>query len=94
MSKNKTHLYLLSTVAVKKKFDMFYVFMCDGSIFEYELDKVKISLVDEWVEVERLDKTIMESFMSNNIMRIKFMSKVAKLIPNDITPVSPLKPVA
>ena len=94
MSKNKTHLYLLSTVAVKKKFDMFYVFMCDGSIFEYKLDEIKISLVDEWVEVERLDKTIMESFMSNNIMRMKFMKSTAKLIVNDITPIISLKPVA
>ena len=93
MSKTKVHLYLLSTVAIKKKFDMFYVFMCDGSIFEFKLDEIKISLVDDWVEVERTDKTIMESFMSHNIMRVKFMKSTAKLVANEIS--SPnLSPVA
>lgn len=92
MSK-KPHLYLLSTVAVKKKFDMFYVFMCDGSIFEFKLDEVKISLIDEWVEVERIDKTIMESFVNGNIMRVKFMKSTAKLVANEISPPN-LSPVA
>ena len=92
MSK-KPHLYLLSTVAIKKKFDMLYVFMCDGSIFEYKLEEVRISLVDDWVEVERVDKTIMESFMSHNIMRVKFMKSTAKLIVNEISRPD-LKPVA
>lgn len=85
MSRNKKpELYLLSTVAVKKKFDMFYVFMCDGSIYEYKLDEVRISFVDDWVEVERIDKTIMESFMSHNINRMKFMKSTAKLIVNEV----------
>ena len=79
----KPNLYLLSTVAIKKKFDMFYVFMCDESVFEYKLDEVRISLVDEWVEVERIDKTMMESFMSHNIMRVKFMKSTSKLIVNE-----------
>jgi len=93
MKKDKPDLYLLSNAAIKKKFDMFYVFMCDGSIFEYKLDEVKISLVDEWVEVERIDKTIMESFVSGNIMRVKFMKSTAKLIANEKKPPD-LLPVA
>lgn len=93
MSKNnKVNLYLVSTPGIKKKFDMFYVFMCDESIFEYKLDEVKISLVDEWVEVERIDKTSMEQFMSHNIMRIKFMKNVVKSVPNENRIVD-LKPV-
>ena len=93
MSKNKSYMYLVSTQAIKKKFDMFYVFMCDGSIYEYKLEEVKISLVDEWVEVERIDKTIMESFMSHNINRVKFMKSTAKLITNEKRPPD-LLPVA
>jgi hypothetical protein len=92
MSK-KPNLYLVSNVAIKKKYDMFYVFMCDGSIFEYKLGEVKISLVDEWVEVERIDKTVMESFVSGNIMRVKFMKSTAKLVEIEISP-PVLKPVA
>ena len=92
MSK-KPDLYLVSTVAVKKKYDMFYVFMGDGSIYEYKLDEVKVSLVDDWVEVERIDKTVMESFMSHNIMRIKFIKSTAKLISNEKRPPD-LSPVA
>lgn len=92
MSK-KPNLYLVSNVAIKKKYDMFYVFMCDGSIFEYKLCEVKISLVDEWVEVERIDKTVMESFVSGNIMRVKFMKSTAKLVEIEISP-PVLKPVA
>lgn len=93
MSKNKSNLYLVSTAAVKKKYDMFYVFMCDGSIFEYKLNEVKISLVDDWVEVERIDKSIMESFVSGNIMRVKFIKSTAKLITNEKKPPD-LSPVA
>lgn len=92
MSK-KPNLYILSTVAVKKKFDMFYVYLADGSWFEYKLDEVRVSLVDEWVEVERIDKTCMESFMSNNILRVKFIKSIAKEVLNECK--SPdLKPVA
>jgi len=80
---SKPYLYLVSTPAIKKKYDMFYVFMCDGSIYEYKLDEVRISLVDEWIEVERVDKTIMESFMSHNINRVKFIKSTAKLIVNE-----------
>lgn len=90
---SKTHLYLISTAAVKKKFDMFYIFMCDGSIYEYKLDEIRISLVDDWVEVERIDKTIMESFMSHNINRMKFIKSKAKLIVNE-KKAPDLKPVA
>jgi len=89
----KPHLYLVSNAAVKKKYDMFYVFLCDGSIFEYKLDEVRISLVDEWVEVERIDKTIMESFVGGNIMRVKFIKSNAKLALTEIGP-PVLKPVA
>jgi hypothetical protein len=93
----KNGLYLVSTKPVKKRYDMFYVFCCDGSIFEYKLDEIKIMRDEEWVEITRNDGTIMESFYNSNIMRVKFMKSNAKLVPNDITPITPitpLKPVA
>lgn len=80
---NKVNLYLVSTIAVKKKYDMFYVYMADGSWFEYKLDEIKVSLVDEWVEVERVDKSAMESFMSHNIMRIKFTKGNVKIVSGE-----------
>lgn len=84
MSKmNKIHLYLVSTQAVRKKFDMLYVYLADGSWFEYKLDEIKVSLVDEWVEVERVDKSAMESFMSHNIMRMKFTKGNMKAVSNE-----------
>ena len=93
MSKQKSYLYLVSTPAIKKKYDMFYVYMCDESVFEYKLDEVRVSLVDEWVEVERIDKTAMESFMSNNILRVKFTKNIIKEVLS-VCVVPELKPVA
>lgn len=78
MPKNKSGLYLVSTAAVKKKFDMFFVFMADGSIFEYKLDEVRVSKDEEWIEVERIDKTCMEAFFYSNVVRVKFMTSIAK----------------
>lgn len=90
---SKSYLYLVSTPAIKKKYDMFYVYMCDESVFEYKLDEIKVILVDEWVQVERLDKTVMESFMGNNILRVKFVKSIAKEVPNEHK-VPDLQPVA
>jgi hypothetical protein len=93
MSKNKLHMYLVSTPAVKKKYDMFYVFLCDGSIYEYKVEEINISIVDEFLEIEAKDRTMMESFVINSMMRMKFMRSTAKLVTNekkapDLSPVA------
>lgn len=89
----KPYLYLLSTKAVTKKYDMFYVYMCDESVFEFKLNEYRVCKDEDFVEVSRLDNTVMESFNLNNIMRVKFVKSTAKLGLTEIGP-PVLKPVA
>ena len=81
--KNKTGLYLVSTVPIKRQYDMFYIFLIDGSIYEYKLQEIRIMRDEEWVEITRLDKTMIESFSNANILRVKFMSSKAKLVESE-----------
>jgi hypothetical protein len=91
--KNKSHLYLVSTKAITKKYDMFYVYMCDESVFEFKLSEYRVCKDDDFIEVSRLDNTVMESFTLGNIMRVKFVKSTAKLVDTEVS-VPVLKPVA
>ena len=90
----KNHLYLISTKAITKKYDMFYVYMCDESVFEFKLNQYRVCKDDDFIEVSSLDNTVMESFTLNNIMRVKFVKSTAKLVGSDIKVAPELKPVA
>jgi len=89
----KNQLYLISTKAVTKKYDMFYVHMCDESVFEFKLNEYRVCKDDDFIEVSSLDNTVMESFSLHNIMRVKFIKSTAKLISIETGPPI-LKPVA
>lgn len=89
----KNHLYLVSTKVVTKKFDMFYVYMCDESVFEFKLNEYRVCRDEDFIEVTSLDNTMMESFTLGNIMRVKFIKSAAKLVDTEITTPT-LKPVA
>jgi hypothetical protein len=89
----KSHLYLVSTKAVTKKYDMFYIIMCDESRFEFKLSEYRICRDEDFIEVTSLDDTIMELFSLHNLMRVKFVKSTATLVGTEVT--SPvLKPVA
>lgn len=91
--RNKNYLYLVSTKAVTKKYDMFYVYMCDESVFEFKLSEYRVCKDDDFIEVSSLDNSVMESFSLHNLMRIKFVKSTAKLVGVETSP-SILKPVA
>jgi hypothetical protein len=89
----KRHLYLISTKAVTKTYDMFYIFMCDESRFEFKLNEYRICIDEDFIEVTSLDDTIMELFSLHNLMRVKFVKSTAKLVDTEMTAPT-LKPVA
>jgi hypothetical protein len=89
----KNHLYLVTTKAITKKYDMFYIYMCDESVFEFKLSEYRICKDEDFIEVSRLDRTEMNSFIINNIMRVKFIKSTAKLVGVETSP-PVLKPVA
>lgn len=89
----KNHLYLVSTKVVTKKYDMFYVYMCNESVFEFKLNEYRVCRDEDFIEVSSLDNTVMESFTLGNIMRVKFVKSTAKLIGTEVN-VPVLKPVA
>lgn len=86
-------LYLVSTKAVTKKYDMFYIYMDDESVFEFKLNEHRICRDEDFVEVTSLDNTVMESFSMHNLMRVKFVKSTAKLVSVEASP-PVLKPVA
>jgi hypothetical protein len=68
----KPNLYLMSTKKVKEKYTTFFVYMCDESVFEFDLNKHEVTREDDWVNVEKLDGSAMNSFQVNSIMRVVF----------------------
>lgn len=90
----KNHLYLVSTKAITKKYDMCYIYMCDESVFEFKLNEYRICRDDDFIEVASIDNTIMESFSLHNLMRVKFIKSTAKLLADTKISVPVLKPVA
>jgi hypothetical protein len=91
--KNKNHLYLVSTKAVTKKYDMFYIYMCDESVFEFKLNEYRVCRDEDFIEVTSIDNTIMELFSLHNLMRVKFVKSTVKLVGVETSP-PVLKPVA
>jgi hypothetical protein len=91
--KNKSHLYLVSTKAITKKYDMFYVYLCDESVFEFKLNEYRVCRDEDFIEVTSLDNTVMELFSLHNLMRVKFVKSTAKLVGTEVS-VPTLKPVA
>jgi hypothetical protein len=90
--KRKSHLQLVTTKETIKRFDTFIIYMCDESMFEYNLSEYRICKDDEWVEVVKKDETVKEAFSLANVMRVKFMKSTVKLVePVGNPPI--LKPV-
>ena len=92
--KKKRSMYLVSNKTMKKVYNKFFVVLCDDSIFEYSMNEWDVRMYEEWIEVEKLDKTEMDSFAVQNIARVRFIhtDKIDKKI-TDITNVTSLKPV-
>jgi len=90
--KSKRHLQLVTTKETVKRFDKFCIYMCDESVFEYDLREHAIYRDEEWVEVVKKDGTIKEAFSLANVMRVKFMKSTAKLV-EPVGSLPALKPV-
>jgi len=90
--KSKRHLQLVTTKETVKRFDKFCIYMCDESVFEYDLREYTIYRDEEWVEVVKKDGTVKEAFSLANVMRVRFMKSTAKIVESVVS--SPtLKPV-
>jgi hypothetical protein len=62
----------MSSKSVKEKYTTFSVFMCDDTVFVFDLDKYEVTREDDWINVARLDDSVMECFQVTNVMRVKF----------------------
>lgn len=80
MIKSKSKLYLVSDKGTKKRYDMFIVFTCDESMFEFKLDEWEVYKDDEWIEIGKIDNTSTEYFYVPNVIRVKFISSKAKVV--------------
>jgi hypothetical protein len=74
----KPSLHVVSTKAVRDKYTTLFIYMCDESVFEFDLDKHEVTREDDWVNVEKLDNSALECFQVSNIMRVKFEDVVGK----------------
>ncbi len=83
----KPTLHLVSTKAIKDKYTSFQVYMCDESMFEFDLDSYEVTREDDWINVEKLDDSVMECFQVSNVMRVKFIDVVNQ---KDIAVVKPV----
>lgn len=92
--KRKRHLQLVTTKETVKRYDKFCIYMCDESLFEYNLNENTIMRDEEWVEVLRKDGTVKEAFSLANIMRVKFMKSAVKSVETVESSTPTLKPVA
>jgi len=72
---------------------MFYVYMCDESVFEFKLNEYRVCRDEDFIEVTSIDNTIMELFSLHNLMRVKFVKSTVKLVGVETSP-PVLKPVA
>ena len=84
-------MHLVSNKAMKKVYNKFFVVLCDDSIFEYSMNEWDVRMYEEWIEVEKLDKSEMDSFAVQNISRVRFIHTDKKC--TDMTNVTSLKPV-
>jgi len=88
----KRNMHLVSDRNTKKKYNKFYIVMCDESTYEFDLNEWKVFRGEEWVEVEKNDGTEMNCFSIGNIMRVRF-AKVESKKDTVLTDVSVIKPV-
>jgi len=90
MTKSKLKLHLVSDKAMKQRYDMFYVHIYDGACYEYKLDEWDVYKDAEWIEITRVDGTVMECFNIPNVLMVRFKSSKSKEVYDKPT----LQPVA
>jgi hypothetical protein len=92
----KSNVYIISNKKMKKEYNKFFVFLCDESMFEYIISEWEIRMLEEWVEVERYDKTEMDAFAIQNIARVRFVNtdKKKTLEMAEVVPIKPVPPTA
>jgi hypothetical protein len=77
---------------MKKDYNKFLVFLCNESMFEYSLLEWEMVISEDWLDVEKLDKTEMDSFAIQNIVRVRFVN-TDKKEKSTLATVSKIKPV-
>jgi hypothetical protein len=71
-------------------YNKFFVFMCDDSLYEFDLKNYVIYKDADWIEVSKTDGTEMDCFLVHNTIRVRFVHTDKK---NNIQEIIPLKPV-
>lgn len=72
--KKKNYMHLVTTKDTIKKFETFYVYLFDGSVFEYKLNEYNIFRDEDWLEVTKKDNKVKEAYSMGSIMRVAFVS--------------------
>lgn len=90
----KSKLYLVSDSKMKKKYNKFFVFLADESVFEFELSEYKVYRDEEWVEVSKNDGSEMDCFAIGNILRVRFVNTTKKESMTEIVSLKPVPPTA
>ena len=87
----KRNIHLVSDRNTKKKYNKFYIVMCDESTYEFDLNEWRVVRGEEWVEVEKIDKSEMDCFSIGNIMRVRFAKGENK---TEVVALKPVPPTA
>ena len=74
----KRNMHLVSNKAMKKVYNKFFVVLCDDTIFEYSMNEWNVRMYEEWIEVEKMDKSEMDSFAIQSISRVRFVNTEKK----------------
>jgi hypothetical protein len=91
MKSDKRYMYLVTDKRVVKYYDKFTVTLIDGAILEYNMSEYEASYIDnDWLEVRKKDDTVMEWFAMHNVLRIRFVSSKAKIVPNEKPTLQPV----
>lgn len=86
-------MHLVPKRKSRKKYNKLFVFLDDGSTFEYNLHEWKVTWYEGELEVEKLDQSEMDGFFSQSIVRIRFVNTDKKELAEK-TSLKPIPPTA
>lgn len=92
--KNKPKMHLVSDSKTKKKYNKFLIFMCDESIYEFDLNEYDVYRDPEWIEVSNKNESEMDCFSVNNMLRVRFVHTEKKSSTQEIISLKPVPPSA
>lgn len=88
----KPKMRLVLDSKTKKRYDKFFVFMCDESFYEFDLAKYTVYKDEEWIEVTKTDETEMDCFLVHNVLRVRFVHTEKKSSMQEVMQLKPVPP--